>query len=107
VRSDNDALMRFGLAPNVDGDALADMATTDCWAWHRRPLAPRARVAAARHAIALMGAYDTVLKAIGVVMGQPIHADPSPSHDARSDQRQATADAESDAAGRREHNVCP
>lgn len=74
MRSDDDAMVRFGLVPSVDGAALADMTATDCWAWHRRPLASRARVAAARHAVALMGAYDTVLDAINAAAGRPLHA---------------------------------
>lgn len=60
VRYLNDALAHFGLSTNPDNRNLVAMASTDCWAWHRRPVPLRARVAAARDAVIMSEAYDAV-----------------------------------------------
>ncbi|AVK75002.1 Rho binding incomplete domain containing protein [Pandoravirus quercus] len=58
--SDSDALAFVGMTIDADAGELDAMTATDAWAWHRRPMAPRARAAAARQAVVLARAYQKV-----------------------------------------------
>lgn len=58
--SDSDALAFVGMTIDADANELDAMTATDAWAWHRRPMAPRARAAAARQAVVLARAYQKV-----------------------------------------------
>lgn len=58
--SENDVLAVVGMTIDADANELEAMSATDAWAWHRRPLAPRARAAAARQAVTLARAYQKV-----------------------------------------------
>ncbi|AGO84609.2 Rho binding incomplete domain containing protein [Pandoravirus salinus] len=62
--SDSDALASVGMTIDADANELDAMTATDAWAWHRRPMAPRARAAAARQAVALARAYQKVNPAL-------------------------------------------
>nr|UMO78582.1 Rho binding incomplete domain containing protein [Pandoravirus belohorizontensis] len=58
--SENDLLAVVGMTIDADANELEAMSATDAWAWHRRPLAPRARAAAARQVVTLARAYQKV-----------------------------------------------
>ncbi|ATE82534.1 Rho binding incomplete domain containing protein [Pandoravirus dulcis] len=58
--SENDVLAVVGMTIDANANELEAMSATDAWAWHRRPLAPRARAAAARQAVTLARAYQKV-----------------------------------------------
>jgi hypothetical protein len=57
TRALNIMLDHAGLPLNPYGGDLIAMTWHDCWAWHRRPLAMRARVAAAHEALSLWRLY--------------------------------------------------
>jgi hypothetical protein len=68
--SNNDALALLGMTIDADTNELDAMIGTDAWAWHRRPLAPRARAAAARQVTVLRRAFEKVTTGQGAPVAQ-------------------------------------
>lgn len=56
----NGIFAHFGLATNPANCDLVAMLSSDCWAWHRRPMPIRARLAAARDALIMCTSYAAV-----------------------------------------------
>lgn len=83
--SNNDALALLGMTIDADTNELDAMTDSDAWAWHRRPLAPRARAAAARQVVVLARAYQKVIPAAAEAEALARAASKDRADDAKSD----------------------